>query len=105
MHVLTVRHSRFPRRARSGLFAIAVLTAVIVGACGGGGGDREDWVVLDVYQENETWFVEYKPPGRHLARTAVNTGPEPGACAQSAIPGDVVPGCVHEIRELNEAGD
>lgn len=44
------RRSHVPglrRRTRSGLLALAVLAAAVVGACGGGGG-TEDWVVLDV---------------------------------------------------------
>lgn len=46
--------------------------------------------------------MEYKPPDRHRARTAVGTGADPSACAMNATKGELVPDCVHEIRALND---
>lgn len=97
--VPTCRGAGDPREAER--WRWVVLAAVVVGACGGGGG-TEDWVVLDVYREGDTWYVEYKPPDRHRARTAVGTGVDPSACAMSATKGELVPDCVHEIRALND---
>lgn len=95
---------RRPLRAAL-LLLLLLLAAVAVAACGGGGGaddDPSDWVVVDVFQEGDTWFVEYKPPDGHLARTAVGTGEELTPCARQAIPGELVPDCVHEFRAATD---
>lgn len=80
--------------------SLLLFAALTLAACGGGGGDdASDWVVVDVYRDGDTWFVEYKPPDGHLARTAVGEGETLPPCAEQAIPGELVPDCVHDFRE------
>ena len=94
------RHAwRVRIRPRTAILGFAVFAASLLAACGGGASDPSEWIVVDIYQDEGAWYVEYKPPDQHRARTAVATGDDLGACGRSASKGAPVPACVLEIRD------